>query len=152
MEDTGSNDDAQPYWLVWGEWLAARFSNIRVNSVGHLVVLVDSLPPFMVGAASTSFGVIADLHCPFLEQVPGQREALEIVALNPAGIIPFGSLRVIPEGQDGAAYSVELRHQVHATMLNKQWLLYYADALPNISSSLIRELQPAVGGTPLLSK
>ncbi len=142
--------EAQQRWQMYGEWLSARFPDIRVNSVGHLVVPVESRPPFLLGVESTLHGLVVDLHCPFLKQVPGTPQLHELVALN-IGLCPFGSVRVVPEDEAGATHALELRHQVHAKLLDQDWLFYYADTMPAISERLVDSLRPAFGGLPLLS-
>ncbi len=147
---SGEVADAQMCLRTYGEKLVGRFPNLRINSVGNLVVPVDSRPPFLLGVESTLFGLIVDLHCPFLKQVPGRPLLHELVAMN-INLCPFGSVRVVPEDQGGSTYALELRHQVHAQLLTQDWLFYYADAIPRIGSNLIDTLRPALGGVPILS-
>jgi len=129
-----------------GEWLRARFGDVRLNSVGHFVVPPrDTREPFMVGVDDTDHGTVVDLHSPFLLQVPGSREMAEIVAMN-VKLTTLGSVRLVPEDEAGSFYSLELRHQVHALMLTQQWLYLYADLLPRLSTELAATLQPALGG------
>lgn len=133
-------------WSRFGEWLSARFGDVRVNSVGHLVVpSSDRRQAFMLGVDDTDHGIVADLHSPFLVQVPGDSQMIELVAMN-TGLATFGSVRVVPEDQTGSFYALELRHQVHAAMLTQDWLYSYAELIPRLSGELVEMLQPAFGG------
>jgi hypothetical protein len=133
-------------WSRFGEWLSARFEDVRVNSVGHIVVpSTDRRQAFLLGVDDTNHGIVADLHSPFLVQVPGNAQMIEVVAMN-TNLATLGSVRVVPEDQSGSLYSLELRHQVHAAMLTQEWLYSYADLIPLLSEALVSLFQPAFGG------
>lgn len=107
--------EAYEAWRRFGEWLSARYGEIRVNSVGHLVVpSTENRPAFMLGVGDTEHGALADLHSPFLVQVPGDPQMIELVGMN-VNLASLGAVRIIPEDQDGSRYALELRHQVHVT-------------------------------------
>ncbi|MGH9043807.1 MAG: hypothetical protein ACRDVP_03025 [Acidimicrobiales bacterium] len=145
-EVTRLGQEAFEAWSRFGEWLSARFGDVRVNSVGHLVVpSTDRRQAFMLGVDDTDHGIVADLHSPFLMQVPGDAQMIEVVAMN-TGLATLGSVRLVPEEQTGTLYSLELRHQVHAAMLTQEWLHFYADLIPRLSGELVAMLQPAFGG------
>jgi hypothetical protein len=99
----------------------------------------------MLGVDDTDHGIVADLHSPFLVQVPGDAQMIELVAMN-TGLATFGSVRVVPEDQSGSFYALELRHQVHAAMLTQEWLCSYADLIPRLSGELVEMIQPVFGG------
>lgn len=133
-------------WGQFGRWLGARYGDPRVNSVGHIVVpgAVDGLA-FMVGVDETDHGVVVDLHTPFLIHVARTPDMLEIVAMN-SGLASLGAVHVFPEDPDGLSFGLELRHQVHASLLTETGLCFYAELLPRLSSDLFNRLQPAFGG------
>jgi hypothetical protein len=145
-EVTRLGQEGMDAWSRFGEWLSARFGDVRVNSVGHLVVpSTDRRQAFMLGVDDSDHGVVADLHSPFLVQIPGNAQMIEVVAMN-TNLATLGSVRLVPEDQTGAFYSLELRHQVHAAMLSQEWLYFYADLIPRLSGELVAMLQPAFGG------
>jgi hypothetical protein len=143
------SQDAFDTWGRFGQWLTARHGELRVNSVGHLVVpSTDTRLPFMLGVDDTEHGVVADLHSPFLVHVPAQPTMLEIVAMN-SDLTSLGAVRAVNEDEAASSYSLELRHQVHAAILTQEWLLFYADLIPRLGGDLLAMLQPAIGGSPV---
>ena len=147
-EVTQLSPEAFEAWSRFGEWLTERFGSVRVNSVGHLVVPRSGTPPFMLGVDESDHGIVADLHCPFLLQVPRDPQLIEIVAMN-TNLSTLGSVRIVPEGQADFSFSLELRHQIHAALLTQEWLYSYASLIPRLSGEIFAMLQPAFGGVPV---
>jgi hypothetical protein len=140
------------HWQRCGEWLSARFESVRVNSRNHLVVPGLGRTVFMLGFDRTSHGVIADLHLPFLVQVPEDAQLLEMVALNRftaevIGIDVFGSVRIVPE--EPGSCSLELQHSVPAAHLDQRSLNWHLETLVASANGLYETLRPAFGGNPL---
>lgn len=145
---TNLSPEAFEAWGQYGQWLTERFGDPSVNSVGHLVVApTTTRRAFMLGVEDSDCGVVADLHSPFLVQVPSDPQLIEIVAMN-ANLASFGAVRLVPEDESGAFHSLEVRHQMHAAMLTKDWLYFYVELITRVSGDLLTMLQPAFGGLP----
>lgn len=144
---TRLSPEAFEAWGRFGSLLSSRYGDPRVNSVGHLVVPpTSSRLAFMLGVEDSDHGIIADLHTPFLVQVPRDPQMIEIIAMN-TDLASLGAVRIIPDDDTGSSFSLELRHQVHAALLTDEWLYFYADLIPQISGGLLNRLQPAIGGS-----
>jgi hypothetical protein len=104
----------------------------------------------MLGVVEEPHGLVVDFHSPFLRQVPREHNLIEIVAMNHL-LSPLGCVRLIPEGDDDDSFALELRHQVHAALLSDEWVLYYANLLPELGSGLIEQLRSAFGGIPFVA-
>lgn len=143
---TNLSPEAFETWGRYGQWLTERYGDPNVNSVGHLVVPpTHTRRPFMLGVDDSDCGVVADLHSPFLVQVPSDPQMIEIVAMN-ANLASFGAVRLVPEDDSGLFHSLEVRHQMHAAMLTQEWLYFYVDLITRTSQELLTMLQPAFGG------
>ena len=146
-----SDDELLGLWQRCGEWLSQRFEVVRVNSRNHLVVPGLGNTAFMLGFDRTNYGVIADLHVPFLVRVPDNPQLFEVVAMNQftravVGFDVIGSVRTVPDEQGS---SLELRQCLPADGLTQALLDWYVDCMTSIANRLHDVLRPAFGGVPL---
>jgi len=141
-----------PVLKVLGQWLDDAFKDVRVNSVGHVVVHLRGDPPFMVGVDEAGIlGVIADLHVPFLSSVQECAELYEVVAMN-EGLAPLGHVRVIPEAGPRGSCTLELRYQLSAASLTQDSLVQFCLQLSTLAKSARDKLRPVFGGVSIVSE
>lgn len=134
-----------------GQWLDERFTDVRVNSVGHVVVHLAGDPPLMVGVDDAGqHGVIADLHIPFLSSVPETPELFQVVAMN-QDLAPLGHVRTVPEAAFGSTCVLELRYRLLVDGLTQHEMVQLGLRLVLIAKATRDLLAPAFGGTAVLS-
>lgn len=135
-----------------GQWLDDSFTDVRVNSVGHVVVHLAGDPPLIVGVEDAGeHGVIADLHIPFLMHVPETPELFQLVAMN-QNLAPLGHVRAIPEAEPGGTCALELRHRRPVDGLTQHELVQLGLRLDIIAKATRDVLYPAVGGIAVISE
>lgn len=134
-----------------GQWLDDTFTDVRVNSVGHVVVHLAGDPPLMVGVDDAGqHGAIVDLHVPFLAGVPEEPELFQLVAMN-QDLAPLGHVRTVPEEEPGATCVLELRYRLPADGVTQNQLVQLGLRLVLIAKDTRDYLAPAFGGTAVLS-
>ena len=135
-----------------GQWLDETFSDVRVNSVGHVVVHLAGDPPLMVGVEDAGeHGVIADLHVPFLTRVPETPELFQLVAMN-QDLAPLGHVRAVPEAEPGGTCTLELRHRLMVDGVTRDQLVQLGLRLDMIAKATRDLLHPATGGVAVFSE
>ncbi len=134
-----------------GQWLDDTFNDVRVNSVGHVVVHLAGDPPLMVGIDDPGqHGVIVDLHVPFLSGVPETPELFQLVAMN-QDLAPLGHVRTVPESEAPATCVLELRYRLLVDGLTQHELAQLGLRLVLIAKATRDLLAPAFGGGAVLS-
>lgn len=133
-----------------GQWLDDTFTDVRVNSVGHVVVHLAGDPPLMVGVDAGQHGVIVDLHVPFLAGVREEPELFQLVAMN-QDLAPIGHVRTVPEAESDATCVLELRYRLLADGVTQHQLVQLGLRLVLIAKATRDYLAPAFGGTAVLS-
>lgn len=134
-----------------GQWLDDTFVDVRVNSVGHIVVHLAGDPPLMLGVDEGEHGTIADLHVPFLSRVPESSDLFQLVAMN-QDLAPLGHVRTIPESEPGGTCTLELRYRRFVDGLTQHDLVQLGLRLNLIAKSTRDLLFPACGGVAVISE
>lgn len=123
------SDGAHPALQQIGQWLDDTFVDVRVNSVGYIVVQLAGDPPLMVTVDEGKHGTIADLHVPFLSRVPESSDLFQLVAMN-QDLAPLEHVRTIPASEPGgtrtlnsgiAALSMDSRTDRRYRLAWPQW-------------------------------
>lgn len=134
-----------------GHWLDEAFEDVRINSVGHVVVHLADDPPFMLGVEDAGVhGVIADLHVPFLTGVRETTALFQIVAMN-QDLAPLGHVRTVPESESGETCLLELRYRFMVAGVTQNDIVQLGLRLSMIAKTTRVLLQPACGGFPVTS-